>query len=72
MHDAGAAREFATANVAQDGEQPRLDRRTAKGVEMAQRAQLAFLHGIFGIGRVAKQVSCQRENVVATGSNAAQ
>jgi hypothetical protein len=64
MQDAGAAREFAAAHVAQDGEQPRLDLRPAKGVEMAQRAQIALLHGVFGIAAVAEQVSGQGINVI--------
>jgi hypothetical protein len=34
---------------------------------MAQRAQIAFLHGILGIGSVAEQVAGQRVNVVEIG-----
>src|SRR5262249_38451458 len=65
--DARSTREFAATNVAQDCEEPRLDLRAAKRVEIAQRAQIAFLHGIFGIGRVAEQVSCQRVDIVEMG-----
>ena len=54
----------AATDVAQDGEQPRLHLRAAIAVEMAQRAQIAFLHGIFGIGGVAEQISRQRVDVV--------
>ena len=67
MQGAGAAGEFTTADVAQDGEEPRLDLRSAKGVEMAQRTQVALLHGIFGVATVAEQVSGQRVNVVEAG-----
>ena len=63
----GSTREFATADVAQDCEEPRLNLRTAKRVEIAQRAQIAFLRCIVGIRRVAEQVSCQRVNVVEMG-----
>jgi len=34
---------------------------------MAQSAQIAFLHGVFGISRVAEQVSGQRVDVVEKG-----
>ena len=34
---------------------------------MAQRAQIAFLRGIFGIGAVAEQISRQRIDVVEMG-----
>src|SRR5207302_11428859 len=61
---AGSARKFATADVAQDREEPRLDRRAAEGVEMAQRTQIALLHGVFGIARVVEQVAGERVNVV--------
>jgi len=64
---AGSTREFATADVAQDREEPRLDLCSAKRVEIAQRAQIAFLHGIIGIRRVVEKVSCQRVNIVEVG-----
>ena len=63
----GSTREFATADVAQDGEEPRFHRRPAKRIEMAQRAQIAFLHGVFGIGAVAEQISRQCVNIVEMG-----
>jgi len=50
-----------------DCEEPRLNLRAPKRVEIAQRAQIAFLNGIFGIGRVAEQVSCQRVDIVEMG-----
>jgi len=52
---AGSTREFATADIAQDREEPRLDLCSAKRVEIAQRAQIAFLHGIIGIRRVVEK-----------------
>jgi hypothetical protein len=64
---AGSTREFATTDVAQDCEEPRLDLRAAERVEIAQRAQVAFLRCIVGIRRVVEQVSCQRVNVVEMG-----
>ena len=64
---AGSAREFAVADVAQDCEQPRLDRRATIRVEMAQRAQIAFLRCIVGIGGVAEQISRKRVDIVEMG-----
>src|SRR5262249_20360762 len=61
---AGAARKLAAADVAQDREQPRLDRRAAKGIEVAQRPQITLLHGVFGIARVAEQVAGERIDVI--------
>src|SRR5712691_2504621 len=61
---AGAPRKFGAADVAQDGEEPRLHRRSAIRIEMAQRAQIAFLHGVFGIGAIAQQISRQCVNIV--------
>ena len=63
----GSACEFSPADVAQDGKEPRLYRRPAIRIEMAQRAQIAFLHGVFGIGAVAEQISRQRVDVVEMG-----
>jgi hypothetical protein len=37
---------------------------------MAQRTQIAFLRGVFGIGRIVEQVTCQRVDVVEVGSAA--
>jgi hypothetical protein len=59
-----AAREFGMTDIAQDCEQPRLDRRSAIAVEMLQGAQIAFLNGVLGIVGVAKQVARQRIGIV--------
>src|SRR5580704_12177327 len=61
---AGAARELRTTDVAENGEQPRLHRRAVIAVEMPQRAHIAFLRGILGIGAVAKEVPRERVDVV--------
>ena len=60
----GAPREFRLADIAQDRQQPRLHRRAAIAVEMAERPQVAFLHRVFGIGPVAHQIAREREHVV--------
>jgi len=67
---AGASGIFGAADIAQDRQQPRLDRRSAIGVEMLQRAQVTFLHRVFGIRRVAQQIARQRVDVVETGAAA--
>src|SRR4029077_18561421 len=61
---ARAARELRPTDVAENGEQPRLHLRTAIAVEMPQRAHIAFLRGILGIGAVAKEVARERVDVV--------
>ena len=59
-------REFAATNVT-DCEEPRLDIRAAKRVEITRCARIAqLLHGIFGIRRVARQI-CQRVSIVEMG-----
>src|SRR5208282_5531857 len=52
------------AGVFQDGQKPWLHRRTAVALEMTQRPQIAFLHGILSVGDIAHQVMRKRENVV--------
>ena len=59
-----APRKFGAADIAQDRQQPRLHRRAAIAVEMPQRAQVTFLHRVFGVGRVAQQIARQRVDVV--------
>ena len=61
---AGAPRKFGAADIAQDREQPWLHRRPAIAVEMFQRAQVAFLHRVLGVGGVAQQIARQRIDVV--------
>ena len=56
----GAPRIFGVADVAQDREQPGLDRGSLIGVKMPERAQITFLHGVVGIRRVAQQIARQR------------
>src|SRR6185437_10707784 len=53
-----------TADIAQNGEQPRLDRSAAEAVEVAEGTQVTFLRRIFGIRRVAKQISRKRIDVI--------
>ena len=43
------------------------DRRPAIRIEMAQRTQIAFLHRVFRIGRIAEQISRQGVDVVEMG-----
>jgi len=52
------------ADVAQDREQPRLDRPAAKRVEMAERAKITFLHRVVGIAAAAQQITRQRVDIV--------
>jgi signal recognition particle subunit SEC65 len=59
-----AARELRLADVAQDRQQPGFHGRPAIGVEMAQRPQEAFLHGVVGIRGVAHQITGERVRVV--------
>jgi hypothetical protein len=63
----GSTREFAATDVAQDCEEPRLDLRAAERAEIAQRAQIAFLRGVFAIGAVVQQISSQCIDVVKVG-----
>ena len=62
-----APREFGVTDVAQYRQQPGFHRRPSIAVEMAQRAQIAFLHRVFGIGRVAHEIARQRVDVVQMG-----
>ncbi len=55
------------ADVAQDREQPGLHRRSAVAVEMLQRAQIAFLNGILGVGGIAQEIARDRVDVVEIG-----
>jgi hypothetical protein len=61
---AGSACEFSAADIAQNRKQPWLHRGPAVRIEMAQRAQIAFLRGILSIGRIAHQVPRQRIDVI--------
>ena len=51
-------------DIAQDGEQPGLDRAAAERVEMAERAQITFLHRVVGVAGAAQQVARQRVDIV--------
>src|SRR6266478_4171821 len=65
----GSACEFSPADVAQNGKEPRLDLRAAERIEMSQRAQIALLRSVFGIGVVAEQISRQRIDVIEMGQH---
>ncbi len=55
------------ANIAQDREQPRLHRRPAVGIEVLQRAQIAFLHGVLCVVGVAQEIARDGVDVVEVG-----
>ena len=55
---------FGATDVAQDGQQPRLDRPATKCLEMSERAQIAFLRGILGVGRIAQKITRKRVDIV--------
>jgi hypothetical protein len=60
----GATRPLGATHIAQNRQQPGLDRRAAKAVEIPKGAQTAFLHGVVGIGGFAQQIARQGIHVV--------
>ena len=54
-------------DIAQDREQPRLDRRTAVSAEMLQRAQIAFLNGVLGVGGITQEIARDGVDVAEIG-----
>lgn len=67
-HEAPVTRVPRPAHIAQNCKEPRLDLRATKSVEVAEGAQIAFLHRVFGVGAW-QQVPRKRIDIVKMGQS---